>query len=65
MEDLACRLRNRVQLTTDGNYTYLRAVDRAFRDGIDYAVLQKLYGKDTTSAATRLRSASAPRYARC
>ncbi len=45
--DLARRLANeeRIQLTTDGNAPYLRAVDNAtFKGGIDYAQLQKLYG---------------------
>lgn len=46
MTDLERRLANRVQLTTDGHSAYLRAVDRAFKGGIDYAMLQKLYGPD-------------------
>jgi IS1 family transposase len=44
MKDLAGRLRNRVQLTTDGHSPYLTAVGRAFGSEIDYAVLQKIYG---------------------
>lgn len=45
MRDLASRLANRVQLTTDGHSAYLQAVEGAFGwDGIDYAVLQKMYG---------------------
>jgi IS1 family transposase len=44
MRDLVSRLANRVQLTTDGHKAYLRAVEAAFGwDGVDYAVLQKLY----------------------
>jgi IS1 family transposase len=46
MEDLAGRLSNRVQLTTDGHKPYLVAVDRAFGNDIDYATLVKLYGAD-------------------
>ena len=42
--DVAERLTNRVQLTTDGNKTYLDAVERAFGDDIDYAMLVKHYG---------------------
>jgi IS1 family transposase len=42
--DLAKRLRNRVQLTTDGHHPYLRAVEGAFDGNIDYAMLVKLYG---------------------
>jgi len=44
MHDLASRLKNRVQLTTDGHRAYLDAVDSAFPGGIDYAMLVKLYG---------------------
>jgi IS1 family transposase len=42
--DLAPRLANRVQLTTDGHKAYLRAVEDAFGANIDYAMLVKLYG---------------------
>ena len=44
MHDLAGRLANRVQLTTDGHRAYLSAVEDAFGAGIDYAMLQKIYG---------------------
>jgi IS1 family transposase len=44
MHDLASRLTNRVQLTTDGHRAYLDAVDSAFPSGIDYAMLVKMYG---------------------
>ncbi len=44
MQDLAARLSGRVQLTTDGHKAYLTAVEMSFRDGIDYAMLVKLYG---------------------
>lgn len=44
MTDLAGRLRNRVQLTTDGHRAYLDAVEDAFGADVDYAMLQKLYG---------------------
>lgn len=44
MKDLAARLSNRVQLTTDGNRTYLAAVNEAFVSEIDYAMLIKQYG---------------------
>jgi hypothetical protein len=43
MEDVASRLANRVQLTTDGYTMYLVAVDRAFGVDVDYAMLQKVY----------------------
>lgn len=53
MQDLADRLKNRVQLTTDGHKAYLQAVDDAFGDEIDYAQLVKLYGKSPNGKTTR------------
>jgi len=47
MTDLAGRLANRVQLTTDGHKAYLTAVDKAFGEDIDYAMLVKIYGDNT------------------
>jgi IS1 family transposase len=46
MQDLASRLANRVQLTTDGHRVYLDAVEAAFGAGVDYAMLVKIYGAD-------------------
>ena len=47
MHDLAGRLANRVQLTTDGHHAYLTAVDSAFGNEIDYAMLVKIYGESS------------------
>jgi len=44
MKDVSSRLRNRVQLTTDGHKPYLKAVEDAFDDEIDFAQLIKIYG---------------------
>jgi len=49
MLDLASRLKNRVQLTSDGHRAYLDAVDWAFSGNIDYAMLVKMYGNDRES----------------
>ena len=49
MQDVAGRLRGRVQLTTDGHRPYLEAVEAAFGMDIDYAVLQKMYGAEAGS----------------
>ena len=46
MHDLAERLTNRVQLTTDGHRAYLEAVNYSFANDVDYAMLVKLYGVD-------------------
>lgn len=43
IDDLASRLANRVQLTTDGHKVYLEAVESAFGGEIDYAMLVKIY----------------------
>lgn len=45
IEDLASRMANRIQLTTDGHSVYVNAVDRAFGNDIDYAMLVKVYGE--------------------
>ena len=45
INDLAGRLKNRVQLSTDGHRPYLEAVESAFGSDIDYAMLVKIYGK--------------------
>ncbi|MGH7724399.1 MAG: IS1 family transposase [Candidatus Eiseniibacteriota bacterium] len=52
MLDLAGRLANRVQLTTDGHKVYVNAVEEAFGRDIDYAMLVKVYGNDP-AAETR------------
>jgi IS1 family transposase len=53
VHDLAARLANRVQLTTDGHRVYLRAVEGAFGNDIDYAMLVKLYSNDRTEGEVR------------
>ncbi len=45
MRDVASRLADRVQLTTDGHYAYLNAVEGAFGADVDFAQLVKLYGQ--------------------
>lgn len=53
IKDLAGRLSNRIQLTTDGHRAYLEAVESAFGSEIDYAMLVKLYGKSPETPETR------------
>lgn len=43
VDDLASRLKNRIQLTTDGHKAYLTAVENAFGIDVDYAMLDKIY----------------------
>lgn len=44
MDDVAKRLANRVQMTTDGHRAYLEAVEGAFGCDVDYAQVVKMYG---------------------
>ena len=45
VSDLAGRLADRIQLTSDGLAAYLQTVERAFRGDVDYAQLVKIYGE--------------------
>ncbi len=60
IDDLASRLANRVQLTSDGHKPYLQAVENAFGNDIDYAMLVKIYGTD--AAAKQEKRYSPARY---
>jgi hypothetical protein len=51
VNDVASRLANRVQLTTEGHKAYLEAVDDAFGGEVDYAMLIKIYGAERPGAA--------------
>ena len=44
VKDLAGRLANRAQITTDGHKVYLQAMEDAFGSEVDYAMLVKMYG---------------------
>lgn len=47
LQDVASRLSNRVQLTSDGHKMYLDAVPDAFGEAVDFAQLVKVYGDST------------------
>lgn len=51
IQDLADRLANRIQLTTDGHKVYLEAVESAFGANIDYSMLIKMYGAEQVGEA--------------
>jgi IS1 family transposase len=53
VSDLASRLADRVQLTSDGLNLYLGAVERAFQGKVDYAILIKVYGTLPNDAQRR------------
>jgi len=51
--DIAERLGNRVQMTTDGNRVYLDAVESHLGGMVDYAMLVKQYGNESGTPETR------------
>ena len=51
ISDLKDRLAHRIQLTTDGFKPYINAVEDNFGADIDYGVLVKMYGGDSTESA--------------
>jgi IS1 family transposase len=53
MQDLASRLVNRVQLTTDGHKMYLSAVEEGFLGVVDFAQLVKMYGPTSEGPEVR------------
>ncbi|MEX2257806.1 MAG: IS1 family transposase [Woeseia sp.] len=57
IDDLAGRLANRIQLSTEGHKPYLKAVDESFGGDIDYASIVKLYGDEDEKGQTKRRTA--------
>lgn len=53
LDDVAERLANRVQLTTDGHKAYLEAVGEAFEYDVDFAQLVQIYGDVPTEDSKR------------
>jgi len=53
MDDVAARVANRIQLTSDGHKAYLEAVEGAFGADVDYAMLNKIFGASPDSAKGR------------
>jgi IS1 family transposase len=53
MDDLAGRLNNRIQLTSDGHKVYAQAVAGAFGADVDYAQLVKMFGAAPEAAKGR------------
>ena len=47
--DVASRMRNRVQISTDGLRAYVEAVESAFGTEVDYAQIVKTYGHEEVS----------------
>ncbi len=53
IQDLASRLANRIQLTSDGHKMYLQAVEAGFGGDVDFAQLVKVYGPTPEGATIR------------
>jgi IS1 family transposase len=58
MQDVASRVVNRIQLTTDGHRVYADAVEDAFGSEIDYAMLVKIYGASNENPESRYSPAT-------
>jgi IS1 family transposase len=48
MQDVASRMRNRLQISTDGLNSYIDAIERAFGSDVDYGQIVKTYGGPDT-----------------
>ncbi len=53
LEDVQARIKNRVQLTTDGHAAYVPAVAQVFGIDVDFAQLVKLYGNEAALSPER------------
>ena len=62
MYDLASRLRNRIQLSSDGFAPYYEAVELAWGSGVDYAQIVKSYQTEDGNKYTPERKYSAPKF---
>jgi IS1 family transposase len=57
MLDIADRMKNRVQISTDGLRAYVEAIDLAFGGNVDYGQIVKTYGTEESVEAQRRYSA--------
>ena len=57
--DVSARMRNRVQISTDGLAAYVDAIEQAFGADVDYAQIIKTYGQEEV---TNNRRYSAPEF---
>jgi IS1 family transposase len=62
LADVAGRMRNRVQISTDGLKAYEEAIERSFGGDADYGQIIKTYGSITTEDNRRY---SAPEFVSC
>lgn len=62
VQDVASRMRARVQISTDGLRAYVEAIEGAFGSEVDYAQIVKTYGHEEVSDNRRY---SAPEFVSC
>jgi len=62
VQDVASRMRTRVQISTDGLRAYVEAIEGAFGSEVDYAQIVKTYGHEEVSDNRRY---SAPEFVSC
>jgi hypothetical protein len=53
IRDLAGRLTDRVQLSSDGHRSYLKAISEAFEGEVDWGVVKKIYQAEGGSGPER------------
>ena len=64
MQDVAARVKNRMQLTTDGLHAYMEAVTDAFGSQVDFAQLVKIYGSSSDGSNKTERKYSPAKFVR-
>jgi IS1 family transposase len=57
VQDVADRMRNRVQISTDGLHAYVKAIEGAFGESVNYAQIIKTYGFEEVSNNRRYSAA--------
>jgi IS1 family transposase len=62
MQDVASRMKNRLQISTDGLRAYVEAVEKAFGGDVDYGQIVKTYGTQEVNGTRRY---SPPEFVSC
>lgn len=60
VHDLASRMKNRIQLSSDGMNQYLNTVEDAFGDSVDYGQVVKIYGGGVDDVESQRRYSPPP-----
>jgi IS1 family transposase len=58
--DLAARMKNRIQLSTDGMNQYLATVDESFGTDVDYGQIVKVFASEAEDGGSNVRRYSPP-----